>query len=848
MRQTALERIVITRGEGSPRRRPTARLGLLRFLATVAIAVAAVTSPALAGWTPLDGLPGAGLTAAVGADVWAVEVYDDGTGAALYAAGGMAVMGTTQGLGIFRWDGQEWTSIGEIAESQTVYCMGVWDGKLVVAGTFTEIDGAPINRIATWDGTSWAPLGAGIGVSASYVWEVGTYNGDLIATGSFSQAGGAAASSIARWDGAAWSPLGAGIAGIGRALTVFEGDLVVGGSFTTAGGVPALNIARWDGVAWSAVSPGNLTSSVFALEVFDTDGAGPNPARLLAAGTLCSACNSHLVQWDGAGWSAVAGTFGPGAPVVYALDIRGADLVVAGVFRSVGSGVTAHGIALWNPATGWSPAGTGLNPLASTGPDVRDVAILGTELVCAGNFWNNGSVAMKGIARWTGGVWEAFTSGLGGVGDPQVNTLVPFGAGVAVGGSFTSVGDGVNANNVALYTPSGWEALGSGIGGEANENATVNGLILHAGELHAAYQYIDGSGWRTGVSRWDGSSWQNLMTLTTFNTNVLALVSHGGELYAGGVFTTIGATPANRIARFDGTAWQPLGAGTNNVVNVVLSYGTDLIAGGTFTTAGGVPASRVARWDGTQWFALGAGLPSSVVSLCEHGGELYAGCQGGVYRWDGVNWNLVGSAAIGTSYAKALLSVGGDLYAGGSFSQLGPPGTQYIARWDGTQWNELDGGLSLHSSAANVRALTARDGSVWVGSNLYRAGNVTSAHLARWTSDATSAPLLPGVEFVNAGGGVIADFRAPFAAGAGISFRITLGAPAALRLTLFDAAGRRVAGPLERLGDPGTYEWSLPAAVTARMGSGVYFARLEAGDDSSPRSGGSRVARVVFVR
>ena len=125
--------------------------------------------------------------------------------------------------------------------------------------------------------------------------------------------------------------------------------------------------------------------------------------------------------------------------------------------------------------------------------------------------------------------------------------------------------------------------------------------------MHAAYQYYaEAGGWRSGVARWDGSSWQGVLLIPGF-TNVLALASHGGELYAGGTFTAIGATPASRIARYDGTAWQPLGAGTNNVVNVALSQGTDLIVGGTFTTAGGVPANRVARWDGTQWFAFGAG-------------------------------------------------------------------------------------------------------------------------------------------------------------------------------------------------------------------------------------------------
>ena len=71
-------------------------------------------------------------------------------------------------------------------------------------------------------------------------------------------------------------------------------------------------------------------------------------------------------------------------------------------------------------------------------------------------------------------------------------------------------------------------------------------------------------------------------------TSVSALTIYNGELIAGGWFTTAGGVPCNNIARWDGSAWQPLGSGTNSSVAALTIYNGELIAGGGFTTAGGV--------------------------------------------------------------------------------------------------------------------------------------------------------------------------------------------------------------------------------------------------------------------
>jgi hypothetical protein len=81
--------------------------------------------------------------------------------------------------------------------------------------------------------------------------------------------------------------------------------------------------------------------------------------------------------------------------------------------------------------------------------------------------------------------------------------------------------------------------------------------------------------------------------------------SGGGKaLYAGGLFTLAGGSAANRIARWDGASWSPLGSGMSGSVDAMAVLGdgsgpgTALYAGGGFTSALDSSDSYVARWQG----------------------------------------------------------------------------------------------------------------------------------------------------------------------------------------------------------------------------------------------------------
>ena len=91
------------------------------------------------------------------------------------------------------------------------------------------------------------------------------------------------------------------------------------------------------------------------------------------------------------------------------------------------------------------------------------------------------------------------------------------------------------------------------------------------------------------------------------NSSVLGLTGYDDVtvpalygLYAGGFFTMAGGVPANRIAKWDGTQWSPLGSGMNDWAFALTVFddgtGPALYAGGYFTTAGGGPANYIAAW------------------------------------------------------------------------------------------------------------------------------------------------------------------------------------------------------------------------------------------------------------
>ncbi|MEW6197799.1 MAG: hypothetical protein AB1601_03920 [Planctomycetota bacterium] len=134
------------------------------------------------------------------------------------------------------------------------------NGELIVGSTFTKAGDVSALGIARWNGSTWQPLGPGMGPTNSwYVYDLTVYNSELIAGGDFTTAGGVVCNHIARWNGNRWQALGSGMGGNNNhpyvyALTVYNDELIAGGEFTTAGGLASAHWARWG----CKVCPGDL--------------------------------------------------------------------------------------------------------------------------------------------------------------------------------------------------------------------------------------------------------------------------------------------------------------------------------------------------------------------------------------------------------------------------------------------------------------------------------------------------------------------------------------------------------------------------------------------------------------
>lgn len=276
----------------------------------------------------------------------------------------------------------------------------------------------------------------------------------------------------------------------------------------------------------------------------------------------------------------------------------------------------------------------------------------------------------------------------------------------------------------------GFGLPGNGVAGRvdavaisSNGDVYVGGFITQAGTLAV-----------NGIAKWNGSAWSSLGTGATngVNGNVSAVAIAGnGDVYVGGQFTQAGGIAANNVARWNGTAWSNLGAGTggtdNSVRALAVAPNGDVYAGGYFTHAGGLLASRVARWNGTAWGSLGSGMDAAVNALAvASNGDLHAGGAfnqaGGITanciaKWNGITWTSLGTglASTGTLVVFALLVSNSDVYVGGIFAQAGGVAANNIARWNGSVWGSLGTGAANGVNALVGSIAKANNGELYVG-------------------------------------------------------------------------------------------------------------------------------------
>jgi len=637
--------------------------------------------------------------------------------------------------------------------------------RLVIGGTFEMAGSQPVGRIASYDAATgtWSPLGTGVfAPSLAWVKVLTTRpNGELIAAGNFTSAGGVAANNIASWNGSTWSPLGGGITGpsatVQRLTTLPNGDVVAAGLFGTAGGVTVNNVARWDGTSWHAmgglaVGSGEITGLVARQngEVFASGSVSggvvrwngtswsPVPGAPQLAGALALLPNGDVLltfrslgfggvyRWDGTTWSAFGAVI---AAYPTKIAVRSNGTVVVG-------GTFAGHIAEWN-GTAWSTLGTGLSP----GATVRDITEVGSDVFVCGMMTDAGGVPVTSVARWNGTAWSSLGSGSA----VAITSMVRMPNGdIVAGGSFNTLG-GVAANRVARWNGSTWAPMGAGLSNSVEALAVrPNGSLVAAGKF---------GGTLSVLAEWNGTAWTVLAN--PVNGSIRSLIAlPNGDLLAGGPFGG-SATTISNIARWNGTAWSSLNFAQNaSVQTLCLLSNGDVIAGGYFATAGGIPANGIARWNGTAWSPLGTGMNEIITHVVEgrDGSVLAIGRfttaggvpAAGIARWNGSTWSPLGSGLTHSLYnmttGRLAVLPNGDLIATGDFEIAGGAPANRIARWNGSAWSPIGAGVNWQASDMIV----LQHGVLALGGGFQFVDGQVSVAFARYVSTCPATAVVHG--------------------------------------------------------------------------------------------------------
>lgn len=391
------------------------------------------------------------------------------------------------------------------------------------------------------------------------------------------------------------------------------------------------------------------------------------PALLLSLSLLASITSAQCVP----SWS--------GAPTLNnmansSLVLANGQLVIGGAFSTV-NGVTVRGLAIRTGST-FSELAGGVG--AALQPSVRAMAQLPNgDLLIGGTFGTAGGLPIRHVARL----------------NLVTNTFSQLGAGLTIG----------SASVEAIHVlPSGQAVIGGQLAGVAGGN----GVLLFDPVANTLSPLGGPTAGPTGI------------------VHALTSVSGGGQtrLFVGGsfngTFTPTGTLPTNNIARFDfpagtwrrvGPGTHPNGDGVNGAVFGLHTVGTTILVGGSFSAAfgpnlgPGLPVANVAQVVSgpitSTWGQLGAGLSHSGLGV---------------------------QASVSSFATHPFLG----LVAGGQFNNSGGTTTNLIARFDGTNWQPIDTGLTGGAIAVVDTISALPGGGILCGGAFTGAPGVSATNIA----------------------------------------------------------------------------------------------------------------------
>ena len=192
--------------------------------------------------------------------------------------------------------------------------------------------------------------------------------------------------------------------------------------------------------------------------------------------------------------------------------------------------------------------------------------------------------------------------------------------------------------------------------------------------------------------------------------------------------------------------WDSLPLGPNNAVTCLYAdtFTNTLYVGGNFTFLDTMPSHTVAKWNGSTWSPVGigevgcGGACPPAFSIIRYNGELYAGGffsnmdaspdTKGIAKWNGTNWVSVGGG-MNYNYVSELNIFNGKLYACGGFDTAGNVHASNIAVWNDTVWSPVANDTSWNG---DIIAMAVYNGELYIGGNFYDFSPGGIWRIAKW--------------------------------------------------------------------------------------------------------------------
>ncbi len=482
----------------------------------------------------------------------------------------------------------------------------------------------------------------------------------------------------------------------------------------------------------------------------------------------------RVAKWSGGRWQILGDHFSGGRAEAIAVDANG-NVYVGGVFEIVrnsdGSEVNVLNIAKWNQASGkWEALGGGVDD------DVLALAVDNNNVYVGGNLTrgfnpNGAQVSIWRVGKWNvaQAQWEPLGDGIYNLGDGPVTALaVAANNDVIVGGDFTGVYNPgrvpVPTEYIARWNGASWSPLGQGLRSNTSGGACVAGIVIdNANRIYvtgaiATAVNANGTSVNGPVVYWDGAQWSRVaLGATPFRIDGLALDGAGKIYLLYSVDVTI-----KLVEAWNGSAWTTLVYKNRfphpSVIAANPKYATEyLYLGGAYTDfyspaiINNVQVANNALWNGMRWSdMLAYGAAGEVFALASDNrgypaslylGGSFTGVEGtpasNVARFDGTKWEALGGGVDGPVYAIAPVSYNQPgAFVGGAFSfAINPDGTPVrainIAFWDHTQKRWFPVGFGLNGA---VHALEVSGYDLYVGGAFTQeVFGATLNRIARWS-------------------------------------------------------------------------------------------------------------------